>query len=161
MPRLEGRRSFRRRAIRNSIVIRCFFWALAKGRGYLAVPFRSAYLAASLWVWGKVGGLHACGATFSYIVPPPILLLNPFLSEVGVKRKDFPEVARLTWAHPRERLVGKLTHLPGEQTLCSSVLKERSRSVRVGRGRCRIQVRRFYFSGEDSRASNKAGAFLL
>jgi hypothetical protein len=81
---------------RNSIVIRCFFWALAKGRGYLAVPFRGGYLAASLWVWGKVGGLHACGATLSYIVPPPILLLNPFLSEVGVKRKDFPEVARLT-----------------------------------------------------------------
>jgi hypothetical protein len=96
--RLEGRRSSRRRPNRNVIVIRSFFWALAKRRGYLAVPFRSAYLAASLWVWGKVGGPHACGATFSYIVPPPILLLNPFLSEVGVKRKDFPDVARLTWA---------------------------------------------------------------
>jgi hypothetical protein len=27
-----------------------------------------------------------------------ILLLNPLLSEVRLKRKDFPEVARLTWA---------------------------------------------------------------
>jgi hypothetical protein len=51
-----------------------------------------------LSVWGKFRGLHACGATFSYSVPLPIPLLNPFLSHAGVKRKDFPEVARLPWA---------------------------------------------------------------
>ena len=32
--------------------------------------------------------------------------------------------------------------------------------VAVGEGRWRIEVRRPYFSGEDSLASNKAGAFL-
>jgi hypothetical protein len=30
-----------------------------------------------------------------------ILRLNPLLSEARVKRKDFPEVARLPWEHPR------------------------------------------------------------
>jgi len=72
-----------------------------------------------------------------------MLPFNPFVSKERLKRKDFPEETRPPWAHPRKRLVGKLTHLPGEQTLCSSVLKERSRSVGVGRGRCRIQVRVF------------------
>jgi len=32
--------------------------------------------------------------------------------------------------------------------------------VAAGEGRWRLEVRRLYFSGEDSLASNKAGAFL-
>jgi len=32
--------------------------------------------------------------------------------------------------------------------------------VAVGEGRWQLEVRRVYFSGEDSLANNKAGAFL-
>jgi hypothetical protein len=56
-----------------------------------AIPF--------VFAEGKLGGLHACGATFPYIVPLPNTSLTLLFSKPGLKRKDFLEVARLTWAH--------------------------------------------------------------
>jgi hypothetical protein len=47
-------------------------------------------------LWGKFGGLHAYGGTFSYIVPLPNIFLTHLFSKLGLKRKDFPEVARPT-----------------------------------------------------------------
>jgi len=49
-------------------------------------------------LWGKFGGLFACGATFSYIVPPPNIFLTRLFSKTGLKRKDFQAIARLAWA---------------------------------------------------------------
>src|SRR5437016_6292933 len=48
---------------------------------------------------GKIrGGLHACGATFLYIVPLPNIFLTRLFSKQGLKRKGFQEIARLAWA---------------------------------------------------------------
>jgi hypothetical protein len=47
-------------------------------------------------LWGKFGGLHACGATFPYTVPLPNIFVTHLFSKLTLKRKDFPEVARLT-----------------------------------------------------------------
>ena len=57
---------------------------------------RNAFAVISLW--GKFGGLHACGATFSYIVPLPNIFLTRLFSKTRLKRKDFQEIVRLTWA---------------------------------------------------------------
>src|SRR5690349_2464860 len=55
-------------------------------------PFASSSL------WGKFGGLHACAATFSYIVPLPNIFLTRLFSKLRLKRKDFQEILRLPWA---------------------------------------------------------------
>jgi hypothetical protein len=47
---------------------------------------------------GKLGGLHACGATLGYMVPLPNFLLTHVFSKTRLKRKDFQEIERLTWA---------------------------------------------------------------
>src|SRR5713226_3371084 len=47
---------------------------------------------------GKLGGLDACGATFRYMVPPPNISLTRLFSKPRLKRKDFREIARLSWA---------------------------------------------------------------
>jgi hypothetical protein len=47
---------------------------------------------------GKLGGLHACGATFQYIVPLPNIFLTRLFSKSRLKKKDFQEIARLAWA---------------------------------------------------------------
>jgi hypothetical protein len=47
---------------------------------------------------GEIGGLHACGATFPYIVPLPNIFLTRLFSKTTLKRKDFQEMVRLTWA---------------------------------------------------------------
>jgi hypothetical protein len=62
---------------------------------------RSAFALISLW--GKFGGLNACAATFSYIVPLPNIFLTRLFSKLRLKRKDFQEILRLLWAH-RTRL---------------------------------------------------------
>ena len=49
-------------------------------------------------LWGKFGGLHACGGTFVYIVPLPNIFLTLLFSKPGLKRKDFGEILRLPWA---------------------------------------------------------------
>ena len=49
-------------------------------------------------LWGKFGGLHACGATFPYIVPLPNIFLTRLSSKHRLKRKDFREILRLPWA---------------------------------------------------------------
>src|SRR5712692_8224718 len=49
-------------------------------------------------LWGKFGGLHACAATFVYIVPLPNIFLTRLFSKTRLKRKDFQEIVRLTWA---------------------------------------------------------------
>ncbi len=56
----------------------------------------SAFAVISLW--GKFGGLHACGATFPYVVPLPNISLTRLFSKLRLKRKDFQELERLTWA---------------------------------------------------------------
>ena len=49
-------------------------------------------------LWGKFGGLHACAATFVYIVPLPNIFLTRLFSKLRLKRKDFEEILRLPWA---------------------------------------------------------------
>jgi hypothetical protein len=39
-------------------------------------------------LWGKFGGLHAFGATFPYIVPPPNIFLTRLFPKWRLKRKD-------------------------------------------------------------------------
>jgi hypothetical protein len=56
----------------------------------------SAFAVGSLW--GKFRGLHTCGDTFRHTVPLPNSFLTRFFSEVRLKRKDFPEVAPVSWA---------------------------------------------------------------
>ena len=51
-----------------------------------------------LFAEGELGGLHACGDTFPYIVPLPNIFLSRLFSKRRLKRKDFQEVARLPWA---------------------------------------------------------------
>jgi hypothetical protein len=59
-------------------------------------PYRSTFAVISLW--GKFGGLHACGDTFPHMVPLPIIFLTLLCSMQRLKRKDFQEIARLPWA---------------------------------------------------------------
>src|SRR5260370_18902133 len=47
---------------------------------------------------GKLGGLHACGATFRYNVPLPNIFLTRLFSKLRLKRNDFQEIAPLAWA---------------------------------------------------------------
>jgi hypothetical protein len=49
-------------------------------------------------LWGKFGGLCACAATFPHIVPLPNIFLTGLFSKTRLKRKDFQEIVRLTWA---------------------------------------------------------------
>jgi hypothetical protein len=53
---------------------------------------------ASHSLWGKFGGLHACGATLRYIVPLPNIFLTHLFSKLRLKRKDFQKIVRLPWA---------------------------------------------------------------
>src|SRR5258707_8367231 len=52
---------------------------------------------------GKLGGLHTCAATFRYIVPLPNIFLTRLFSKLRLKRKDFQEIVRLTWAQECNR----------------------------------------------------------
>ena len=58
--------------------------------------YRSTFAVISLW--GKFGGLHACGDTFPHMVPLPNIFLTLLCSIQRLKRKDFQEIARLAWA---------------------------------------------------------------
>ena len=40
-------------------------------------------------LWGKFGGLYACGATFPYTVPLPKIFVTHLFSKPTLKRKDF------------------------------------------------------------------------
>jgi hypothetical protein len=91
---------------------------MAKSSGHLAVPFRGAYLAfASLWVWGKFGGLHACGATCSYIVPLPMSSAKSFSFRSRSEKEELPRGSTPDLETSAQRPVGKRTHLPGEHGL--------------------------------------------
>ena len=57
---------------------------------------RSTFAVISLW--GKFGGLCACAATFPYIVPLLNIFPTRLFSRTRLKRKDFQEIVRLTWA---------------------------------------------------------------
>ena len=41
-------------------------------------------------LWGKFGGLHACGAAFSYILPLPNSLANPFIFKSEIEKEGLP-----------------------------------------------------------------------
>jgi hypothetical protein len=49
-------------------------------------------------LWGKFGGLYACGATFPHTVPLPNIFVTHLFSNQTLKRKDFQEIVRLPWA---------------------------------------------------------------
>jgi len=72
----------------------------AKGEGSVLTkklePIGAPFAVISLW--GKFGGLYACGATFPYTVPLPNIFVTHLFSRQTLKRKDFPEIVRLTWA---------------------------------------------------------------
>src|ERR1700686_5185043 len=57
---------------------------------------RGTFAVSSLW--GEFGGLYACGATFPYTVPLPNIFVTHLFSKQTLKRKDFQEFVRLTWA---------------------------------------------------------------
>ena len=57
---------------------------------------RSTFAVSSLW--GKFGGLYACGATFPYTVTLLNIFLTLLFSKLRLKKKDFQEIVRLTWA---------------------------------------------------------------
>ena len=59
-------------------------------------PLSRSFASSSLW--GKFGGLYACGGTVPYIVPLPNIFLTHLFSKLRLKRKDFQEIVRLTWA---------------------------------------------------------------
>src|SRR5258708_360933 len=54
---------------------------------------RSTFAVISLW--GKFGGLYACGSTFPHIVPLPNIFLTHLFSKLTLKRKGFQEIVRL------------------------------------------------------------------
>ena len=63
---------------------------------WLVMVFGLAFASSSLW--GEFEGLHACGATFVYIMPPLNIFLTRLFPKRRLKRKDFQEIARLAWA---------------------------------------------------------------
>jgi len=48
----------------------------------------SAFAVISLW--GKFGGLHACGATFPYMVPLPNIFLTRLFSKTEIEKEGLP-----------------------------------------------------------------------
>jgi hypothetical protein len=64
---------------------------------------RSSFAVSSLW--GKFGGLYACGATFPHTVPLPNIFVTHLFSKQTLKRKDFQEIIRLTWAQEATRAI--------------------------------------------------------
>jgi hypothetical protein len=45
---------------------------------------------ARLSLWGKFGGLYACGATSPYIVPLPNSLAKPFVFRSKIEKEGLP-----------------------------------------------------------------------
>ena len=41
-------------------------------------------------LWGKFGGLHACGGTFLYIVPLPNIFLTRLFSKNEIEKEGLP-----------------------------------------------------------------------
>jgi len=80
---------------------------------------RSTFAVISLW--GKFGGLHACAATFSYIVPLPNIFLTRLFSKLRLKRKDFQEILRLPWA---QEVPGSNPGAPTKNIACFLLLIE-------------------------------------
>jgi hypothetical protein len=89
-----------RRVLRNFFIVTIFRKRYVPNRrvgSYQEVgTYRSTFAVISLW--GKFGGLHACGDTFPHMVPQPNIFLTLLCSIQRLKRKDFQEIARLTWA---------------------------------------------------------------
>jgi hypothetical protein len=77
---------------------------------------RDIFAASSLW--GKFGGLYACGATFPHTVPLANIFVTHLFSKQILKRKDFQEIVRLTWA--QERLARLDGRAPDACSVCSS-----------------------------------------
>ena len=80
--------------------------------------YRSTFAVISLW--GKFGGLHACGDTFPHIVPLPNIFLTRLFSKLRLKRKDFQEILRLPWAQevPSSNLGAPTTYFFVFNVLC-------------------------------------------
>ena len=97
---------------------------------------RSTFAVFSLW--GKFGGLHACGATFPHMVPLPNIFLTLLFSNLRLKRKDFLEIVRLTWAQEASgsnpdaptknisRVFFRLMKAPFHSKLICGILADRS-----------------------------------
>jgi hypothetical protein len=66
----------------------------------------AAYVAfASLSLWGKVGGLHACGATYSYIVPLSNSSAKSFLLRSKSEKEGLPRGSTPDLGTSAQRLV--------------------------------------------------------
>src|SRR6266480_6732533 len=97
---------------------------------------RSTFAVISLW--GKFGGLQACGATWPYIVPLSNIFLTRLFSKPRLKRKDFQEILRLPWAQeapgsnpgaPTKTsayFLGLVKMWPHRVLLCGILLRKRS-----------------------------------
>jgi hypothetical protein len=105
MENVESNVALRRQSLfppkrgRNSIVIRCFSELRLKARGHLGSRSGARTSLSPLYRYGGKSGdsMHAephLRTSCHYQILP----LNPFLSNGRLKRKGFPEVARLTWA---------------------------------------------------------------
>src|SRR5260370_6236429 len=92
--------SLMRRVLRKFFIVTIWRKRYATNRrvgSYQEVgTYRITFAVISLW--GKFGGLHACGDTFPHIVPLPNILLTRLFSKLRLKRKDFQEILRLPWA---------------------------------------------------------------
>jgi hypothetical protein len=88
-----------RRVLRKFFIVTIFRKRYVPNRrvgSYQVGTYRSTFAVISLW--GKFGGLHACGDTFPHMVPQPNIFLTLLCSIQRLKRKDFQEIARLAWA---------------------------------------------------------------
>ena len=88
-----------RRVLRKFFIVTIFRKRYVPNRrvgSYQVGTYRSTFAVISLW--GKFGGLHACGDTFPHMVPLPNIFLTLLCSIQRLKRKDFQEIARLAWA---------------------------------------------------------------
>src|SRR2546430_1773757 len=79
-------------------------------------------------LWGKFGGLHACGATFTHIVPLPNTFLTRLFSILRLTRKVIQEILRLPWA---QEVYGSNPDAPTKTSRLFSFVYQKGRSPKT------------------------------
>src|SRR5258708_26507094 len=84
--------SLMRRVLRKFFIVTIFRKRYVPNRrvgSYQEVgTYRSTFAVISLW--GKFGGLHACGDTFPHIVPLPNILLTRLFFKTEIEKEGLP-----------------------------------------------------------------------
>jgi len=68
-------------------------------------------------LWGKFGGLYACGATIAYIVALPKSSVKSIAFRSKIEKEGLPRSGAPDLETSAQGPVGKRTRLPGEQTI--------------------------------------------